>query len=72
MNTQTEADAVALWQRVTSMAGMNGMRVVPDETAKTFTVLTDDLKTIRMQGLPTLYFVKIYLEGYANGVSYGK
>lgn len=67
MNTQTEADAVALWQRVTSMAGMNGMRVVPDETAKTFTVLTDDLKTVRIQGLPTLYFVKVYLEGFSHG-----
>lgn len=67
MNTQTEADAVALWQRVTSMAGMNGMRVVPDETAKTFTVLTDDLKTVRIQGLPNLYCVRVYLEGFTNG-----
>lgn len=68
MHNRTEVDVVMTWNRITSLAGINGLKILPDSEAGTFSiVMADNVAKLLMGGLPSLYMVRMYVEGYIRG-----
>lgn len=73
MNNLTEVSVVNAWQRVTSMAGMKGLKILLDLDTSTFSVVKDtSLSKPLIANIPALYIVKIFIEGYTAGFDVGQ